>query len=596
MNVRSGLSKKLFISGLVVLFFIFLIAGAGEICIRILKKTSHLVVVEFAEMEELQNVLLETSRIIPSTYNYLNSGDPFQKELFTEKMDVARKRITSCKEILTDRHDKGCLDSLSLDLNCADSIGVLFFSMNPVKEREAMSVIIMEMERLIGKHIDRIESLLRETKQEVDNYVSRNETATLHSAITIISLGGFLILTIFFGGFFFIRKITTPSKRLLDTIQKVIDGDIKAKVTIQTHDEFGAIAEAFNQMLERIDRVTVSRNRYTHILNSMSEGVVLTNIDGTIITINRKAGEILASTEETLAGREFSDFLQDKKHHWNLMHHVRSEVEENQAEMNLINKEGNEIPVHLVVSELIENEFGLTGYVIVIRDLSEKRRMETQMAEIRKENAIGILEAQEIERLRLATDLHDGIVQILTGVGFAIENLEKNLADKGYSIQKECEKILDQIQIAISESRRISHNLIPLALHDLGLVPAIQQMVAELNHQQSISFRFSDYNMVHRADPRIEKALYRICQESINNILKHANAKNAHIQIIRHFGSIVLVIEDDGIGFLPGGSVLKKQGIGLESIRKRVEAFGGTFTINSDEGQGVELIVEIPCL
>jgi len=582
--------------GLVILLFIILIAMAGDICIRILKRTSHLVVVEFVEMEELQNVLLAVSRIAPVADNYLISGDPALKQLFQEKIGMARNRVTSCSEILTERHDRSCLDSIAQTLNRVDSLGSLFFGLYPENHKPELISISTEMERVLDRHLHRLGLLLEETKHEVDRYVSLNETAIVHSTATIISLGSVLVLGVIFGGLFFIHKITAPSRQLLQTMQLVARGDIKAKVPIHSRDEFGAIAEAFNLMMERLDQITVSKNRYTNILNSMFEAVIVTDRSETITAVNKQACILLESGEERLMGARVTDYFCGIDPAGDSSHSILSGIHEKKTEIGLKSGRGNVIPVEMAVTDLLETDSASAGYVVVIQDLSEKKKIEAQMEEIRKERSIAIHEAQENERLRLATDLHDGIIQMLTSVIFSVQNLNTELTDKGYDAHHELSRILDQIHSAISESRRISHDLMPPALHDLGLVPALNQLVKQLNHQHRIQFRFAVFNMVQRADPRIEKALYRICQESVSNILKHSQAKNAYIQLIFHTGSVVLVIEDDGIGFEVEESDRKSSGIGLESVRKRVETFRGTLTIRSAVEQGTELLIEIPCI
>jgi len=594
MKVRFSLSKKLFFSGLVVLFFILLIALAGEICIRILKGTSHLVVVEFAEMEELQNVLLETSRVMPSAYNYLISGEPSNKSSFDDRMDIARRRIASCQETLTDRHEKGCLDSLSIALARVDSLSNLFFGKNPEREKEEMEIMLIEMELLINQNIEGIETLLNETKQEVDEYISRNETATDHSTATIVSLSVFLILAVISGGFFFIRKITTPSKQLLETMQAVIHGDLKANVAIQSQDEFGAIAQVFNQMLERIDQVTVSKNRYTRILDSMFNSVIVSDMDGRITSLNKAACIMLGDSEENLSGMMLADFMNpslDPKISSNRISYTENEY---QAETTLLNRKGISIPVFYSRSGILEDGGNLKGFVSVFHDLTEQKGIEQEIRQIRRERAVAIHEAQEKERLRIATDLHDGIVQMLTSVSYSIQTLESEISNAAADVRVEVTKAKAQVNMAIAECRRIAHNLIPLALHDFGLVPAISNLIGRLNQENPIRFHFDSFNMEQRTDPRIEKVIYRIFQESVNNILKHSQATEAHIQLIRHEDTVVLIVEDDGIGFNPGRTGTDNKGIGLETIKARVDDFGGNLTIRSSGNEGTELIIEIP--
>lgn len=596
MKDSRSLSKNLTYGGLVILIFIIMIALAGGICIRILKKTSHEVVIEFAEMEALQNVLMTVSQIAPITDKYLITNDPALEMKFQEKTEIARNMVNSCIRTLTERHDRSYLDSLLKILTRVDSLQVIFFRLNPEDHQPKMRALSGEMEKILDGHLKRLEGLLTETKQEVEGYISINKTATVHSAATVISLGIILLLTALIGGYFFIRKITAPSKKLLDTMRLVTQGDFKAKATIDSKDEFGAIAEGFNLMMDRLNQITISKNRYTNILDSMVEGVLVTDKNEVITAVSKQACTMIGAEENSLTGIPVEEVLSRIELAGDPLLYFLATTPEKVNEINLKDCNGNLIPVSVAISPLRDQAQESAGYVVVIQDLREKKKIEKQLEQIRKEKDIAIHEAQENERLRLATDLHDGLVQILTGVGYAIENLEHSLPGEEETQRYACKKVLLQVQDAITESRRISRDLIPLALHDHGLVPAIQQMAGQLNLQQSIHFEFTAFNMEQRSDPRIEKALYRICQESVSNILKHSKAKNGFIQLIRHSGSITLLVEDDGIGFQPETSASKNGGVGLESIRKRAETFGGTLILRSSEGQGTEVIVEIPCL
>jgi len=158
-------------------------------------------------------------------------------------------------------------------------------------------------------------------------------------------------------------------------------------------------------------------------------------------------------------------------------------------------------------------------------------------------------------------------------------------------------KIQQHIDNAIRETKNLAHNLIPIVLKDFGLIVAVENLISRANELYETKFRFDVFDFDERIDPKREKVLYRICQESLNNIIKHAKAKNATYQIYWQDCSVVLVIEDDGIGFDANAfeSKGKYAGIGLIGMRERVLAFDGNFTINSEPGKGTEIIVELPC-
>jgi signal transduction histidine kinase len=178
------------------------------------------------------------------------------------------------------------------------------------------------------------------------------------------------------------------------------------------------------------------------------------------------------------------------------------------------------------------------------------------------------------------------VEEVVPGLSATKENVENGLG-----------KIRDQIDKAIRESKNLAHNLIPIVLKDFGLIPAIENMINRANELYSTRFHFDAFDFNERIDPKREKAIYRICQESLNNIVKHAHAKNAYYQIYWQDCSVVLVIEDDGIGFdVPDEEQsIRSKGIGLISMKERVLAFDGNITINSARDKGTEIIVEIPC-
>jgi len=580
-KVKLGIVDRLVYSSSIVLIFIVLIAASGHICIRILKKTSHLMVVEFKELEKLQDVLLAVSEIKSPAQAYLNNGDQQEYITFKSRVSAAKERVDECLAVLTDRHNREYLDQLLLSLQKVDSLGdTLFRTELNLKPHERYSIFIRMAEATMAD-LTRLQGLLAETKQEVNSYIKTNETAILHSTITIAALGLLLTFLVIYGSFLLITRITKSSKQLLATITEVTQGDIHTKVDLISHDEFGELAIAFNLMLKCIDEITVSRDHYNNILNSMFDGLIVINRNGFIDSINSKACQLLGDSTDRLVGSSLSEFIKPPEHIL--------------TETCLRNRKGIKVPLLYSFNDLINQDGEMAGKVIVMHDLTQQKEIESQIDQIKKDRAIAILEAQEKERLRIATDLHDGIVQMLTGVCYSIESMERELVCLNEEANAKLKETRSQVDIAIAECRRISHNLIPLALHEFGLIPALSQMVNQLNHQYQIEFHFQSFGFDNRVDARIEKVLYRICQESVNNILKHSQATQAFIQLIRHEESIVLIVEDNGIGFETRDHKGTAIGIGLDSMNERVTNFGGVLTIQSSANNGTELTIELPC-
>ncbi|MBC8314115.1 MAG: PAS domain S-box protein [Bacteroidetes bacterium] len=591
--MRLNIGNKLFLSGFIVLFFIILIAVAGDIVVRILKRTSHLIVVEYRELEGIQKVSFSLIQVLSPVKTYMIEGGVKQLSLFQHRITDVTTALDSCETVLTKRHNEEILAGVRNSLVIVDSLGKSLFS-KPPNASEQMR-ILHQMQKIIDNSLAGTQALQIETEEELNEYVRTNEIAILHSTITIILLGIILTFIVLVGGFLVIKKITSPIIQLLDTIYQVKRGDMKAKAEVQSRDEFGELAGAFNSMLERIDEVTVSRNFYNNILNSMFNGLIVTNRQGSITSLNDAAAELLEETKENLTGSSIKDLFADPDDYTKLMEVEQRGGGDILTETTLKSHKEKMIPVLFSASALQDHNGNISGYVIVIHDATEKKKIEQKLDQIRKERTIAINEAEEKERLRIATDLHDGLGQILTSVSFSLENLDSGLPEGSSGLKDDLNQAQEQIKAAISESKRISHNLIPLALKDFGLVPALSHLINQVNQQSSIRFSFDTFNLDKRIDARLEKVLFRICQESVNNILRHSQATKAYIQLIRHEHSIVLGVEDDGIGFHVEEQEKSHSGIGLASIRERISAFGGSLTIQSARGKGTELVIEVPC-
>ncbi len=234
---------------------------------------------------------------------------------------------------------------------------------------------------------------------------------------------------------------------------------------------------------------------------------------------------------------------------------------------------------------------GVVAYLFYNRKkLKAEARLQT---EINKQQAITtreILNAEEKERKRIAADLHDGVGQLLSAslmnlnAFFARKNIDKN-ADA------DAERVMRLVTDSYDELRSISHQMMPKALAKSGLETAVQELVSGIEPDKlSVSFECS--GLGSRLSEETESVLYRVIQESVNNVIKHANAQKLDIQIHKDEDGISVTIEDDGKGFDPRN--LKKTGIGLKNIYSRVQLQNGTVDIDSQPGKGTLVAIHMP--
>jgi signal transduction histidine kinase len=202
-------------------------------------------------------------------------------------------------------------------------------------------------------------------------------------------------------------------------------------------------------------------------------------------------------------------------------------------------------------------------------------------------------ETMEGEIKRIAHSVHDEAGQLLDAARLAMSGVTSEASPLLRERLGEIASILDQVE---TELRRLSHELRPMILDDLGLVPALQVLVEGTARRSGITVQF-ETSLAGRPSGNVETAIYRIVQEALTNVVRHAQAKNVKIQVARDAKrAIHCLCRDDGLGF-DVVSVLSRGhrgGLGLIGIRERLNAVGGTLHVHSEPGWGTELRIEIP--
>jgi len=205
-----------------------------------------------------------------------------------------------------------------------------------------------------------------------------------------------------------------------------------------------------------------------------------------------------------------------------------------------------------------------------------------------------LFHSQELERQRIARELHDEAGQALTGINFALETIDRELPLELTHIKDHILDIKKQINRTYHDMRRLSYRLHPAILSDLGLEPALDTYLADITKHSDLKVDFKMVGFEDRVDPEVESILYRISQEALTNTIKHADAGHFKLSIIKSFPQIIFLAEDDGIGFEPGEFSGQKQALGLLSMRERAAMLGGNFTLRTSKGNGTRIRIEIP--
>lgn len=226
----------------------------------------------------------------------------------------------------------------------------------------------------------------------------------------------------------------------------------------------------------------------------------------------------------------------------------------------------------------------------------ENQVQQARIAQLESEKQLqaseAVIKGQDEERGRIAKDLHDGLGGLLSGVKFSLVNMKSNVildADSALVF----ERSLDMLDHSISELRRVAHNMMPEVLVKFGLSEALKSYCETLRAAQIFKIDFQAFGVEKRFDSNTEIFIYRIIQELLNNISKHANASQVLVQLSMHAGEMHVTVEDDGKG-LYVSQLEKSTGSGWTNIRSRIEYLKGKVDVQSTPGQGTSVHITIP--
>ncbi len=246
------------------------------------------------------------------------------------------------------------------------------------------------------------------------------------------------------------------------------------------------------------------------------------------------------------------------------------------------------------VSRWANDEIGdlAEAFNAMTRSLARAARERSEREALRENYIRGVIAAQEEERKRIARELHDSTSQSLTSLLVGLRNLEES-SDLD-TLHTRIEDIRKVVNNTLDEVHTLAWQLRPSVLDDLGLIAALRRYIEDYERRYAIQVDFVTRNLDERLPLALETGLYRVVQEGLTNIARHAKAHNASVLIEQRSKGIRVIIEDNGVGFDPETKGYSRKSLGLQGIRERAQLFGGKLTIESQPGQGTSLFIELP--
>ncbi|WP_407430075.1 PAS domain S-box protein [Arcticibacter sp.] len=371
---------------------------------------------------------------------------------------------------------------------------------------------------------------------------------------------------------------STRNKLLLDEIA-VLKKQIELTASLQEQKD--RLEEAYQ----------LSQQRFRKIFEQSLVGNKIIDDQLHIVKVNAAFLRIIGYSENEMLGRRITDFSHpDFVAHWKALQDEiwTTDMPSFHFEACLIRKNGEEAWVS-IATILIEDNNSKLGYTI-LEDITKQKREQLKSLALEQEHrqqiAETILNTQEEERRRVAERLHNGLGQVLFAAKLSLGHVAVTMPGNDKTLLYTKKLLSDCIQ----ECRRISHDLTPVLLEEFGLKKTVEDVCGQLSGDVSFECKFKGFT--NRAERFLEISVYRIVQELMMNVVKHAKASQASVHISEERTGIQIRVTDNGKGF--DELTLNGKGFGLHTIRSTVNLLTGTIKIISAAGKGTTIYITIP--
>jgi len=330
-----------------------------------------------------------------------------------------------------------------------------------------------------------------------------------------------------------------------------------------------------------------SEARARSILETTVDAVITIDTRGTIKSFNKAAEKLFLYSSTEVVGKNVKVLMPDpyKSEHDDYMDHYLETGERKiigiGREVTGRKKDGSTFPMYLAVSEVkLPDQHIFTG---IVRDISEQRRLEQE-----------VLRISEHERQRIGQDLHDGLGQMLTGIGLITKNLSHQLASNGHELAKDADEISSLIKEADEHARTLARGLVPVEFEEKGLEAALERLKQNAEKLFDIEFTLDVSGKLDFDDATQAIHLYRIAQEGVSNAVKHGSSTKVAVHLASTEKHIRLRVADNGSGFAENWDT--KGGLGVRIMQFRARLIGGNLEVSDIPDKGAIITCTIPVI
>ncbi len=381
-----------------------------------------------------------------------------------------------------------------------------------------------------------------------------------------------------------------PSRELAELRARLVEAE-EALRAIRTG-EVDTVAVSGKQG-RQVFTLKGAESSYRMLIESMNEGALTLTSNKMILYANACFARMVKCPLEQVAGSSFRRFLSVDDAATLRPHMKKAARSGSKMQMMLLVGDGSRLPVQISVREMDNDGSGNITIGMVVTDMTETRRNE----ELLRGLSNRLVQASESERGGLALELHDHITQLLCAVLVRCQVLVGGLLTRNGPALQEVVKLRDMVGQAAQEVERISRNLRPGVLGELGLVAVLKSDGDKFAKRTGISLKLTCVQLPARLPPETELLFYRITQEALRNVEQHARARHVTVHLTQPGAFVELAITDDGVGFDTEHHPTKRKslrGLGLVSMRERATGAGGQLSVKSAPRKGTSICVRVP--
>jgi len=343
------------------------------------------------------------------------------------------------------------------------------------------------------------------------------------------------------------------------------------------------------------EQLKLSEGKYHRLFDLASDAIFVTDLSGKLIEVNRASAELMGDTVEDVIGTDIRRYLSPEE--LEIARRVRRALLLGQPfpqpyEQKLIRNDKTEV-ILMLSSNLVRHGDEPPVFEHVARNVTRERRMQDNLRRYVQQ----ITRIQEEERNRIARDLHDETAQALYALTRQLDNFIRSSPNLAAETSAFLKGLVEQTKTVSQEVRRFSQDLRPPLLDDLGLLSTIRWLTGDMEHRTHITVKLTVSGAERRLAPHVELAIFRIIQEALRNVEKHASATRVDVSIEFAEGKINISVADNGKGFKLAGDVgdLPRDGrLGLMGMKERVNLLGGELAITSEPSQGTHVLIQLP--